>query len=119
MEKIAEILFEKNYSEHKNECLETAKQLKEFAEKRFVKHVMSEERVEENIKNNKSFRHNIFGNLGKPTKYTGEKIVEYRNVKIWAVKNIARIYADVYVDKYLLKTIYVEVRKNKENLFNI
>lgn len=119
MEKIAEILFEKNYSEDKNECLETAKQLKELAEKRFIKHVMSKERVEENIKNNKSFRHNIFGNLGKPTKYTGERIVEYRNVKIWAVKNIARIYADVYIDKYLLKTIYVEVRKNKENLFNI
>ena len=119
MEKIAEILFEKNYSEDKNECLETAKKLKELVEKRFVKHIMSEERVEENIKNIKSFRHNIFGNLRKPSKYIGERVVEYKNIKIWAVKNIARIYADVYVDKYLLKTIYVEVRKNKENLFNI
>lgn len=118
MEKIADILFEKGFSEDKNKCLEAAIALKKDVEKYFVPKILSEEKVEEYIKEYKSFRKSIFG-MSRPTKYTGERKTSYKKIRIWAKKDIARVYADKYIDEYLLNNAYVEFRIPKEKLFNI
>lgn len=118
IEKIADILFEKGFSENKNKCLEAATELKKDVETYFVPKVLSEENVEQCIKEYKSFRRSIFG-MSNPTKYNGERKTSYKKIRIWAKKDIARIYADKYIDGYLLNNAYVEFRIPKEKLFDI
>lgn len=118
IEKIAEVLFNKGFSEDKNKCLEAATELKKDAETYFVSKVLSEEKVEQYIKEYKSFRKSIFG-MSRPTKYTGERKTSYKKIRIWAKKDIARVYADKYIDGYLLNNAYVEFRIPKEKLFDI
>lgn len=119
VEKIADILFNKGFSEDKNRCLEVAAELKELVEKSFSTRIISEKAVENYIKEYKNFRHSIFGNLGKTGEYTGERKVTYTKIRIWAVKDIARVYAEKYVDEHFLNNSYVEVRNPKEKLFDI
>lgn len=118
IEKIADILFEKGFSEDKNKCLEAAIELKKDVEKYFVHKILSEEKFEKYIKEYKSFRRNIFG-MSNPTKYIGERKTSYKKIRIWAKKDIARVYADKYIDEYLLNNTYVEFRITKEKLFGI
>lgn len=118
IEKIADILFEKGFSENKNKCLEAATELKKDAETYFIPKVLSEEKVEQYIKEYKSFRRSIFG-MSNPTKYNGERKTSYKQIRIWAKKDIARVYADKYIDGYLLNNAYVEFRIPKEKLFDI
>lgn len=115
VEKIAEILFTKGFSKDKSRCLEVAKELKQLVEKSFSTRIISEETVKKYIKEYKNFRHSIYGNLGTPTTYTGERKVTYTKIRIWAVKDIARVYAEKYIDEHFLNNSYVEVINQKNN----
>ena len=114
VEKIADILFNKDFSEDKNRCLEVVAELKELVEKSFSTRIISEKAVENYIREYKNFRHSIYGNLENLTKYTGERKVTYDKIRIWVIKDIARVYAEKYIDEHFLNDSYVEVINQKE-----
>lgn len=101
-------MLRKGFNETFAVCLKAAWAL---VKKSFAVKTMTQDELNEMMRNNKQFRHAANGsNLSSNVIYQGAGVVTYSNARMWVKKGIARIYADKCIDGIKITETYLEVR---------
>ena len=108
-------LFKKNFSQSFSDCLKASwnlnKRIQKFDNRTNINEATEIVNSKQNLRNRFQDANLAVKNNERKLDYTGKAMFTVENAKIWAVKNIARIYFAEYLDSVIaVENAYIETR---------